>query len=139
MTKFCLPVLVLTAVAFASSPASAQFARAKAVLPPPPIASMGSTNQPGTSNPSEKLFEELEVVGIVGNQALLRTEERVYSIKSGDDLYLDGIKYRTTVEPSRVKLGTEKSKDSFDDVLIISLGSAKAGKKDSSSATGLSK
>lgn len=142
MTKFSLPVFTVAAfamISMASNSASAQFARAKAVLPPPPIASVGSTNQPGTSNPSEKLFEELEVVGIVGNQALLRTEERVYSVKNGDDLYLDGIKYRTTVEPSRVKLGTEKSKDSFDDVLIISLGSAKAEKKDSSSATGSSK
>ena len=107
----------------------------KAVLPPPPIPQGGVSNIPGSSNPSEKLFDELEVVGIAGNQALLRTEERVYYIKSGEDLYLDGIKYRTTVEPARVRLGTEKSKDTFDDVLILTLGSAKSEKKESSASS----
>lgn len=72
------------------------------------------------------------MVGIASNQAFLRTEERVYLVKNGEDLYLDGIKYRTTVEAARVRLGTEKSKDTFDDVLILTLGSAKAQKKESS-------
>lgn len=127
---FALALLLLLTT---GSPSNAQFARAKAVLPPPPIPQGGSSNIPGSSsNPSEKLFEELEVVGIAANQAFLRTEERVYLVKNGEDLYLDGIKYRTTVEAARVRLGIEKSKDTFDDVLILTLGSAKAQKKESS-------
>lgn len=133
ISVFLFASAAMITLVMASAPASAQFARAKAVLPPPPIAGVGNINQPGMSSPSEKLFEELEVVGISGNQALLRTEDRVYSIKNGDDLYLDGIKYRATIESARVKLSTEKSKDTFEDVLIITLGSAKAEKKESSS------
>jgi len=132
--SFCMLVaLGLLLLVTTGSPANAQFARAKAVLPPPPIPQGGSSNIPGSSsNPSEKLFDELEVVGIAGNQAFLRTEERVYLVKNGEDLYLDGVKYRTTVEAARVRLGTEKSKDTFDDVLVLTLGSAKAEKKASS-------
>ena len=126
---FALALLLLLTT---GSPSNAQFARAKAVLPPPPIPQGGSSNIPGNSSPSEKLFDELEVVGIAGNQAFLRTEERVYLVKNGEDLYMDGIKYRTTVEAARVRLGTEKSKDTFDDVLILTLGSAKSEKKESS-------
>jgi hypothetical protein len=130
---FALALLLLLTT---GSPSNAQFARAKAVLPPPPIPQGGgSSNIPGNSSPSEKLFDELEVVGIAGNQAFLRTEERVYLVKNGEDLYMDGIKYRTTVEAARVRLGTEKSKDTFDDVLILTLGSAKSEKK-ASSTTG---
>ncbi len=123
-----VPLLLVTG----GSPANAQFARAKAVLPPPPIAQAARSNLPGESNPSEKLFDELEVAGIAGNQAFLRTEDRVYLIKSGEDFYLDGIKYRATVEATRVRLGTERSKDTFDDVLVLNVGSAKAQKKESS-------
>jgi len=132
--SFCIPfALALLLLLTTGSSANAQFARAKAVLPPPPIPQGGSSNVPGSSsNASQKLFEELEVVGIASNQAFLRTEERVYLVKNGEDLYLDGIKYRTTVEAARVRLGTEKSKDTFDDVLILTLGSAKAQKKESS-------
>jgi hypothetical protein len=134
--SFCMLVaLGLLLLVTTGSLANAQFARAKAVLPPPPIPQGGSSNIPGNSNPSEKLFDELEVVGIAGNQAFLRTEERVYLVKNGEDLYMDGIKYRTTVEAARVRLGTEKSKDTFDDVLVLTLGSAKAEKK-ASSTTG---
>lgn len=124
-----VPLLLVTA----GSPANAQFARAKAVLPPPPLAQTTRSNLPGdNNNPSENLFGELEVAGIAGNQAFLRTEERVYLVKNGEDFYLDGIKYRTTVEAARVRLGTEKSKDTFDDVLVLTIGSAKSQKKESS-------
>ena len=134
--SFCMLVaLGLLLLVTTGFPANAQFARAKAVLPPPPIPQGGSSNIPGNSSPSEKLFDELEVVGIAGNQAFLRTEERLYLVKNGEDLYLDGIKYRTTVEAARVRLGTEKSKDTFDDVLVLTLGSAKA-EKNASSTTG---